>query len=209
MTLQTTGRISLSDIATEFGQTADGTQPISLSEYRIGGSAGVTASTANANIPTTLDKIMMSDFYGAEAGVAPLTAADITLVGGRTYAVSSISGATSTVTLTLNNDGSMSVTHTADVAPTTLPGAAEWLRRTNDAADTTKAARVEVRVTLASGSATGLSGPPMSTWLGLNNSRSWTLSGSATRSAGLNFEFRESSTSATLGGAISVILRVN
>ena len=196
--------ISISEIATEFG----GTVPHSLSEYIRGGSR-VPNTTANNNIPTSNDDIMMSDFYGADntPASAPLTAADITLVG-RTYAVSSIGGATATVTLTLNNDGSMSVTHTADVPPTTLPGTAEWLRRANNAADTTKAARVEVRVTLAAGSTTGLSAPPVGTWLGLSTSRSWTLSGAVARSAALNFTFRDASTRVSLA-SVAITLRVN
>ena len=186
MTIKSSGQLSISEIVAEFG----GTAPHSLSEYIRGGSL-VPNSPANSSIPTTTggnSNIMMSDFYGADVTPAALTAADITMVG-RTYAASSVSG-TATVILTLRNDGDLSVNHTADVAPA-QPGAAEWLRRTNNAPDINKAGRVQVRVTRTGGFTVGFSGAALNTWHSLSTSRSWTLSGSASRLINLSFEFRE------------------
>lgn len=61
MALQTSGAISLLNIATEFG----GTAPHSLSEYYRGG--GLVPNTpANTNVPTS-GVISLSNFYGASA----------------------------------------------------------------------------------------------------------------------------------------------
>ena len=58
MALQSSGTISLNDIAGEFG----GSTPHSLSEYYIGG-GNVPDSTANSSIPTS-GQISFSQFYG-------------------------------------------------------------------------------------------------------------------------------------------------
>jgi len=62
MPLPSSGTISLSSIALEFG----GTAPHSISEYYRGG-AFVANTLINAAIPTS-GTIKFSDFYGASAG---------------------------------------------------------------------------------------------------------------------------------------------
>ena len=57
MALQSSGAISIANIATEFG----GSQPHALNEYYRGG-AHVTAN--NTNVPTS-GQIDLADFYGA------------------------------------------------------------------------------------------------------------------------------------------------
>ena len=59
MPLQSSGSISLSQIASEFGDS----QPHSLSEFYAGGSAGVTSGGA-PNVPSS-GEISFDDFYGA------------------------------------------------------------------------------------------------------------------------------------------------
>lgn len=63
MALQTSGPISLADIAAEFG----GSAPHSLSEYYRGGGL-VPDTPANSGIPTS-GAISLSDFYGGDATV--------------------------------------------------------------------------------------------------------------------------------------------
>ena len=59
MPLQTSGAISLSQVASEFNDS----QPHSLSEFYAGGSAGVTSGGA-PNVPSS-GEISLDDFYGA------------------------------------------------------------------------------------------------------------------------------------------------
>lgn len=68
MALQTSGPITLTDIANEFG----GTVPHSLSEYYAGG-ANVPAGTSGTNgaVPSS-GAISLSDFYGTEAVAPPV-----------------------------------------------------------------------------------------------------------------------------------------
>ena len=59
MALQSSGTITLAQIASEFGDS----QPHSLSEFYAGGSAGVTSGGA-PNVPSS-GTISMSQFYSA------------------------------------------------------------------------------------------------------------------------------------------------
>ena len=60
MALQTSGAISLADLATEFGDTT----PYSMSEFYRGGSL-VPNSAANTSVPTS-GAISLGNFYGAQ-----------------------------------------------------------------------------------------------------------------------------------------------
>lgn len=75
MVLQTSGQISLANLATEFGDSA----PHSLSEFYRGGGL-VSSSTTNSNVPTS-GAISLANFYGAQAAVE-FTAEYLIVAGG-------------------------------------------------------------------------------------------------------------------------------
>lgn len=72
MALQTSGQISISDIAAEFGASA----PYKMSDFYRGGDY-VPDTSANSNVPTS-GAIKASDFYGA----SNITSDDYTLTVG-------------------------------------------------------------------------------------------------------------------------------
>lgn len=156
MALQTSGAISLLNIATEFG----GTSPHSLSEYYRGG--GLVPNTpANTNVPTS-GVISLSNFYGASASsgsiVNPLPG------NGSTY--SSSDDISSQVYLYVNTDGIMQVNTTS--AGTTTIG--NWFTPTTTGIGNSYWVRFVLNST--SGSSTNTSWTTTTGWLQLSSQRS-------------------------------------
>jgi hypothetical protein len=75
MVLQSSGQISLANLATEFGDSA----PHSLSEFYRGGGL-VSNSATNSNVPTS-GTISLANFYGAQAAIE-FTAEYLVVAGG-------------------------------------------------------------------------------------------------------------------------------
>ena len=154
MPLQTSGPISLADIAAEFG----GSAPHSLSEYYRGGGL-VPDTPANAGIPTS-GSISLSDFYGGDATVARVDA-----IGG-TYTSNTVTPTNALSQFRLLNSGSAQKSTTNPESFTTvgtwlLSGAAgDYDVRWDASGDTAD---------LTAGSAA------INTWLNLATSRLWGL----------------------------------
>lgn len=185
MALPSSGTISLSMIASEFG----GSTPHSLSEYYRGG-AYVVNHAGTSNIPTS-GQIALSNFYGSWAVVAvtlnsafqsqirtaPSNAfARLELYGGIVRGrVTSISGATNNK-FTWDNFGASS--------------------------------DYQIRVQLSSG--TGPAGSAVNSWLDCNTNPGWHLSQTSigTTSCSLSVEIRLKSSGSVLAGPVTWTLSV-
>lgn len=177
MPLPSSGSISISQIAAEFG----GSAPHSLSEYYRGGGL-VPDTPANAAIPTS-GAIKLSDFYGASA-VTP------TITLNPTYSVLAFNPGgglpEATAIWTLESDGDIieSTTSAGDV------DAGDWIDPKSSAPGS-----YEVRATLVSGS---IDSGILNTWLPLSSTRSWSVGvtvAGTNQSATLTVEIR-------LGGTV-------
>lgn len=151
MPLQTSGPISLGDIATEFG----GAAPHSLSEYYRGGGL-VPDTAANAGIPTS-GPISLSDFYGGDATVPPATPVDV--IGGGVVVVAP--GGSQTAAYQLTSGGAEREGEGGSFVTTNT-----WLLQGS-------AGDYQCRMTMQSG--TTFSGSPTGSWLALSLTRTWEL----------------------------------
>lgn len=179
MPLQTSGAISIGNIATEFG----GVAPHSLSEYYRGG-ANVPDTPANAGIPTS-GAISLTDFYGGDA-----TEAFVDAVGGEYVATSPApNDALSQFRLLSTGQAQASTSN-----PENFFHVANWLL-IGIGSD------YDVRWN-ASGDTGALSGSAINTWLNLGASRNWAVIDTSSVGPALvvtgNLEIRDASTLAVL-----------
>lgn len=124
MALQTSGAISLNDIAGEFG----GSTPHSLSEYYRGGS-NVPNSTANNSIPTS-GAIEIGNFYGG-ANITVVGQITVNSLGNQTISQGKTTSTVSMVSVrqtNLVNSGGSWGDRNADVANSLFVG---WLSSFN------------------------------------------------------------------------------
>lgn len=174
MPLPSSGSISLSQIAAEFG----GTAPHSLSEYYRGGGL-VPDTPANALIPTS-GAIKLSDFYGASAVSETVTlAASYTAVRVRV-------GATAQSYFTLESDGDI----IRSLSNGTAQDEGDWISPKSAAPSD-----YEVRATHTGGDSGGYGGAALDTWLPLSSNRTWTVTQATEgiREAQLTIEIRKGS----------------
>lgn len=154
MPLQTSGAISLNDIATEFG----GTTPHSISEYYRGGSFVPSGPSQNANIPTS-GQISFSQFYGATkigTAINPLG------FNGGTYVDDGTGLFNASISLSMKSDG------TWEISPSWgSPVSGNWLT------PQVGMSSFYVRFTLnsTSGSSSGTTWSASTGWLQLNSNR--------------------------------------
>lgn len=155
MPTPTTG-ITFSSIQTEFG----GANPISMSEYYRGGSAGVPIGQATSITDTTAISASGAIRIGMFRGLTKTVIASGNFVSGD-YGPSSfytLTQATATCSATIQVDGTITTTGNA--------GTSNWWTPTTVSIGNSK----YIRVLSTSGAGTAVS-PPLTTWLLLNTAR--------------------------------------
>tara|TARA_R110002060_G_scaffold66407_1_gene75228 strand:- start:255 stop:821 length:567 start_codon:yes stop_codon:yes gene_type:complete len=162
MALQSSGAISLSDLAAEFGVSA----PYSLGGFYRGG-GNVPNSSANSGVPTS-GAISLTGFYGAQAEEVTISNVNINDVD--------VSGSNPTAaTIWYESDGDI----IANGGAYSSSDIGNWIDPKSAAPGS-----YQIRATLNSG--TSPSGSAVGSWMALTSTRSWILSSSAGQSKTCN-----------------------
>ena len=177
MALPSSGTISLSMIAAEFG----GSAPHSLSEYYRGG-AYVPNHAGTASIPTS-GQIAFSHFYGAYAYIAP----SVDMPNVYDYKQGTFGGLQGGITL--NSNGSFAAIGGEGAGP----NSGSWLTAGS-------ASDVQVYASKSGGAGASWSGV-WDTWVDIGDMWTLTRSNNGTSTGTINLTFRNKTTLATLDTA--------
>ena len=165
MALPTTS-LSFSALQTEFG----GSNPISLSEYKRGGTYVPSGTTsAYGTIPTTNSNIALGLFRGTQK-----TTPDVISIANDYIAADSVYESDldfNTATYGIRSNGTIDATYTSNGG---YGGSDGLTNGTNWITPTTSASLYEVRATKVSGD-TPNAGSALNTWLSCSTTRSWAL----------------------------------
>lgn len=210
MTLQASGQIRFSELASEFGDTA----PINFSSFYKGGVL-VPNTAANTNVPTS-GQIKLSNFYSASVVSAPsvVVPADFNQIIFNQFVPPP--NVTTTLTVTFQTDGNI-VTSGSNFDSGTVGDKGDWLSDISGLPG--NAGDYEIFASLTSngfpGGGGGVSGSTSGTfgsWQAFSTNRAWTASATSgdddTWTSVIQFQIREIANTANTD-TINITLTIN